>query len=167
MPNEQLEPCITSLPQPPIGYEPDEVTEGTLHHHQLHHHHLRHRLGMSPAWVSLMPPAPQHPTAIRVQPVLQPGHPPGPALPSSLRLPSRSSPAAAGGVSRARGDRSDFSPKSCPGPAVSLPPYTRLPQILHQSHQVQSQEGMKKKHKLVRTGKVSAERGLQSCLSFL
>lgn len=61
VPNELPEPSITSLPRPPIGYEPDEVTEGTLHHHHhlLHHHH---RLGMplpqgSPCH---LPPALQH-----------------------------------------------------------------------------------------------------------
>lgn len=117
--------------------------------------------------MSLLPSACQHPTAIRLQPVLQPGHPPSPASPSSPGQPTRSSPAASGGVSRVRVDRRDFSPKACPGPAVTLLLYIPLPQILHQSHQVQSQERMKEKHKLVRTRKGSAEGGLQSCLSFL
>lgn len=70
-------------------------------------------------------------------------------------------------VSEKQGGRRDFSPKACPDPAVSLPPYIPLSQILHQSHQAQSQERMKEKHKLVRTGRVRAEGGLQSCLSFL
>lgn len=56
VPNEMPEPSITSLLRPPIGHEPDEVTEGTLRHHHLRHHH--HHLGMPPPREYPLQPAP-------------------------------------------------------------------------------------------------------------
>lgn len=114
VPNELPEPCITSLPQPPIGYEPDEVTEGTPHIIS------DIIIIIIIAWGCPQPRCPR----CHLPPSCAT---PSTGLPSGSSQfcsqgthqaqhlsahPSRSSPAGPGGVSRATGDRRDFSPKT-------------------------------------------------------